>query len=59
MKFSDLFAPRYLHSNPEVRKKAIAHIEDAKLLLQISEKDDDAGVRQAAAERLVAFKQTA
>ena len=59
MKFSDLFVPRYMHSNPDVRKQAIVRLDDAKLLQQISEKDDDAGVRRAAAQRLVTFRQEA
>lgn len=57
MKFSDFFVPRWQHSNPEVRKAAIARIDDAKLLLQISEKDEDAGVRELASQRLVAFRE--
>ena len=57
MKFSDLFVPKYMHSNPEVRRQAVHRLDDAKLLQQISEKDDDAGVRQAAAQRLVTFRQ--
>jgi len=56
MKFSDFFVPRWQHSNPEVRKAAIARIDDAKLLLQISEKDEDAAVRELASQRLVSFK---
>lgn len=59
MKFSDLFVPRYQHSNPEVRKQAILRLDDAKLLKQICELDDDAGVRQAASERLVTFQESA
>lgn len=58
MKFSDLFVPRYMHSNPEVRRQAVQRIDDAKLLQQMSEKDDDDGVRQAAANRLVTIRQT-
>ena len=53
MKFRDLFVPRWLHSNPEVRKKAIARIDDPNLLKQIGEKDDDPMVREAASDRLL------
>jgi hypothetical protein len=59
MKFSDLFVPRYMHSNPDVRRQAVDRIDDAKLLQQISQKDEDAGVRQAAAARLVTFRESA
>lgn len=51
MNIKDLFVPRYLHSNPDVRLKFVEHSKDIKLLLQISEKDADEGVRKAAAER--------
>ena len=51
MKFSDLFVPRYMHSNPEVRLQAIERIEDPGLLEQMSEKDDDKRVRSAAAQK--------
>ena len=53
MKFRDLFVPRWDHSNPEVRKKAIARIENTELLMQIAERDDDPMVRDTASERLV------
>ena len=51
MKFKDLFVPRYLHSDPNVRMKFVNSSEDWKLLLQMSEKDTDITVRKAAAER--------
>ncbi len=51
MKFSDLFVPKYLNSNPEVRTKAVMKMIDIKLLDQIAEKDDDDGVRDAASRR--------
>ena len=53
MKFRDLFVPRWHHSNPEVRKKAIARIDNPDLLKHISEKDDDPMVREAASDRLL------
>ena len=43
---------RWQNSNPEVRKRAVERIKDIKLLAQIAEKDDDAGVCQAARLRL-------
>ena len=51
MKFRDLFVAKYLHSDPEVRLKFVMNSKDAKLLRQMSEKDDDERVRRAAAER--------
>lgn len=52
MRFSDLFVPRWQHSNPMVRVKAIGRLKDIKLLGQIAEKDEDIEVREAATERL-------
>ncbi len=51
MKFKDLFVPRYLHSDPEVRIKFVNKSDDAKLLRQMAVKDADANVRKAAADR--------
>jgi len=51
MKLSDLFVPKYLHSNPEVRIKAVKKSDDIKLLRQMAEKDEDSGVRVAAADQ--------
>ncbi|MCG6930934.1 MAG: hypothetical protein LJE64_10310 [Desulfofustis sp.] len=51
MKFKDLFVPRYIHSDPQVRLNFVKNSNDAKLLKQMSEKDQDAQVRGAAAER--------
>lgn len=51
MNFKDLFVPRYLHSNPEVRMKFVENSSDARIIKQISEKDSDALVRKAAADR--------
>lgn len=48
MKFQDLFVPRWQHSNPEKRQKAVARLTDTKLLKQISEQDEDPMVRDAA-----------
>ncbi|GAB6908717.1 hypothetical protein DESC_370122 [Desulfosarcina cetonica] len=52
MKFSDFFVPRWQHSNPSVRKRAISRLRDIQLLEQIAGKDSDAGVCQAAADQL-------
>lgn len=53
MKLRDLFVPRWHHSNPEVRKKAITRIDNPDLLKLISEKDDDPMVRETASDRLL------
>jgi hypothetical protein len=52
MKFRDLFVPRWQHSNPDVRQKAVMRIADPVLLHQIIDKEDDEMVRLAAKERL-------
>lgn len=52
MKFSDLFVPRLQNSNPDVRRRAVMKTTDIKLLSQISEKDLDEQVRQAARKRI-------
>jgi len=52
MKFSDLFVPRYQHSNPKVRKRAVSRLGDIKLLRQISEMDEHQMVRDAAQAQL-------
>ena len=52
MKFQDLFVPRWQHSNPDVRKKAVTRLKDKKLLQQISEQDDDPMVRDLALDTL-------
>ncbi len=56
MKFSDLFVPKYLHSNPDVRLKLIAKTTDINLLEQMAIKDKDAFVRSSAAERAQVLK---
>ena len=52
MKFQDIFVPRWQHSNPEVRIKAVNRMSDQALLKQIVEKDEDEMVCLAARERL-------
>jgi hypothetical protein len=56
MKFSDLFVPKYLNSNPEVRKKFVGRSKDVHLLEQMAVKDEDEGVRSFAAERAQMLK---
>lgn len=56
MKFRDLFVAKYLNSDPEVRMRFVMNSKDAKLLRQMSEKDNDERVRRAAAERADALK---
>ena len=56
MKFSDLFVPKYLHSNPDVRLKLIATTGDINLVEQMAQKDKDSVVRRAAADRAQVLK---
>lgn len=55
MRFQDFFVPRWQHSNPDVRQKAVARMKDPSLLRQIIDKDDDEMVRLSAQERLAAL----
>jgi hypothetical protein len=57
MKFSDLFVPRWQHSNPEVRKRAVSRLADIRRLRQISEMDDHQMVRDAALAQLERLKE--
>ena len=41
MKFQDFFVPRWRHSNPDVRQKAVMRLSDPSLLHQIIDRDDD------------------
>jgi hypothetical protein len=52
MGFSDLFVPKYLHSNPNVRIKFVNKCQDLNLLEQMTEKDEDENVVQAARNRI-------
>ena len=52
MRFQDLFVPRWQHSNPEVRIKAIGRLKDTYLLKQIIDQDEHQMVRDAAEEQL-------
>ena len=51
MKFKDLFVPRYINSDPKVRLNFVKNSTEAQLLKQMSEQDQYAEVRSAAAER--------
>ena len=55
MKFQDFFVPRWQHSNPDVRQKAVLRLNDPALLRQIIDKEDDELVRLSAKERLTAL----
>ena len=52
MKLRDLFIPRWRHSDPDVRRKAVGRLRDTKLLEQIAEMDEHQKVREAAAAQL-------
>lgn len=52
MRFQDIFVPRWQHSNPEVRTKAVNRMKDKSLLMQIAQNDDDEMVCMAARDRL-------
>ncbi|MGZ3440240.1 MAG: DUF349 domain-containing protein [Polyangia bacterium] len=55
MGFSDLFKPKWKHSNPEVRADAVRSLGDdeAALLATIARNDADARVRRIAVKRIV------
>lgn len=52
MRIRDLFVPRWQHSNPEVRARAVSRLNDTSLLRQISDMDDHQMVRDAAQAQL-------
>jgi hypothetical protein len=56
MKFSDLFVPKYVNSDPNVRMKFISKSKDVGLMKQMAEKDADETVRKAAAKRALILK---
>ncbi len=51
MKFSDLFLPKHVRSDPEVRKQAVEKMKDQSLLYQIAQNDPDESVRDLASNR--------
>jgi hypothetical protein len=52
MKFSDFFVPKYVHSNPKVRITFVNKTTDLNLLEQMTQKDEDGQVVQAARDRI-------
>lgn len=48
MKLRDLFVPRWDHSDPMVRKKAVEKMDNVDLIKQIAERDEHPMVRDAA-----------
>ncbi len=52
MKFSDLFLPKHVRSDPEVRKQAVGKMKDESLLSQIAQNDPDETVRDLATNRV-------
>ena len=52
MKLRDFFLTKIARSYPEVRKQAVLEEENAELLKNVSEKDDNPEVRKLARQRL-------
>ena len=52
MKFRDIFLPKIVRSDPEVRKDAVRKEMNAELIRQVIKKDKDPKVRMVAQERL-------
>jgi hypothetical protein len=52
MKFSDLFLPKIAHSDPKVRKKAVAGESNPELLKKVLKNDSNPEVRKTAEKRL-------
>jgi hypothetical protein len=48
MKLRDLFVPRWKHSDPMVRKKAVEKMVDIELIRQIAQRDEHPMVRDTA-----------
>ncbi len=48
MKLRDLFVPRWDHSDPMVRKKAVEKMNNIDLIKQIAERDEHPMVRDTA-----------
>ncbi len=51
MKFSDLFLPKHVRSDPETRKRAVEKMRDQSLLSSIAQNDPDETVRDLASSR--------
>ena len=52
MKFRDLFLPKIVRSDPNVRKKAVMEERSKSVLKKVIENDANKEVRQAARKRL-------
>ncbi len=57
MKFSDLFLPKIVRSDPKVRINAVNQTSDAALLQQVLKNDKSDEVREAAVQRLKELEQ--
>jgi hypothetical protein len=52
MKFRDIFLPKIVRSDPNVRKKAVLGESNRDVLKKVIQNDSDKEVRQAARKRL-------
>ncbi|MGD8700819.1 MAG: HEAT repeat domain-containing protein [Desulfosarcina sp.] len=52
MKFRDIFLPKIVRSDPNVRKKAVLEESNLDVLKKVIQNDSDKEVRQAARKRL-------
>ena len=52
MKFRDLFLPKIVRSDPNVRKKAVLVERNPEVLKGVIKNDSDKGVRETALKRL-------
>jgi len=56
MKFRDLFLPKIVRSDPNVRKKAVMAERNPEVLKGVIKNDSDKGVRETALKRLKKLK---
>ena len=56
MKFRDLFLPKIVRSDPNVRKKAVLAERNPEVLKGVIKNDSDKGVRETALKRLKKLK---
>lgn len=52
MGLGDLLKPKYKHSNPDIRKKAISKLDDLKLLEEIVRNENNEEVKQVALNKM-------
>lgn len=52
---SGVFGPAHKQGNPEIRKEAAGRLTDKAILTEMAQNDPDAGVREAAQQRLAAL----